>query len=234
MKKIVFTLILSIFMLDSFSQNSVALNIGLSNTYSLDANRRHLYTGLDIHSGVKIETKSGSLGLSGIYSFSGYNGSRMGFALQSHQLGGIVEYRFLSNNKIVSPILKIRALSEVGTNYRDNYLYIEDKSPVKIPLRYPSIYAPSGEMNVSYFYHSTPFYGNILIGCDMQIISGLNLNLSIGYGLRSMKTRLGYWDSEKVLTNEELYQIQLNTEWIHLLDSSIGINYSIPIKKKIK
>lgn len=232
MKVIIFTIILLLSM-NSFSQSSFKLAVGVSSAPSIDIlETDNMYIGTSMYAGPRIDTRSGNIGLYGMYQFSTNNGSNGFFHLQSHFLGGKLEYRILGNEKRVSPYIEITALTEAGTNYRDGYLSIDGWYPEEYPMLYIDTYPSYSVTYYSRFYHSTPFAGNIMLGVDIRLIEGLHLNLGLGYGLRVVKTKFKYWKGQQDLPKEEIHKLSTETNRFNMLEIKIGMSYAFPFKKK--
>ena len=215
-----------------FSQKEIQLAVELSNTYSSSRFFRFskgTYNSTRLAIGSRFNTNNGNVTLYGMYEFSGFVQQQSMYILQSHLLGGGINYRILNNEKRFSPFIEINASTEVATNYRGGFLDIGDLFPTDYGYTYN---IDNTQFYYSAFYYSTPFVGNILLGCDVRLVDGLHLNVGAGYGLRGMKTREIYWD-EGTEPSEELRNVDPKfTKWFNMIDVKLGISYAFSFKKK--
>ena len=216
-----------------FSQKEIQLAVELSNTYSTErfyGRSRGDFNGIKLAIGSRFNTNKGNVTLYGMYEFSGLVLKQSIYTLQSHKIGGGINYRILNNKKRFSPFIEINASTEVATNYRGGFLHIDQF----FPTDYGGFWEKDGPPSQYYsaFYYSTPFVGNILLGCDVRLEDGLHLNVGAGYGLRGMKTREIYWD-EGTEPSEELRNVDPKfTKWFNMIDVKLGISYAFSFKKK--
>lgn len=232
--KTIILLLSSLFLVGNvFSQKEIQLAVELSNTYSSSRFFRFskgTYNSTRLAIGSRFNTNKGNVTLYGMYEFSGFVQQQSMYILQSHLLGGGINYRILNKEKRFSPFIEINASTEVITNYRGGFLDIGDL----FPTDYGGFWEKDGPPSQYYsaFYYSTPFVGNILLGCDVRLVDGLHLNVGAGYGLRGMKTREIYWD-EGTEPSEELRNVDPKfTKWFNMIDIKLGISYAFSFKKK--
>jgi hypothetical protein len=103
--------------------------------------------------------------------------------MKNHLLGLNIVNKF-RETRLVQPSFSISFASEVYTNYRNKYLDRKDYY-AKISSFYMSN-SWSDNINI---YHSTPFVGDLLVGCDFRIYKGFSANIGIGYGLRIIRVQ---------------------------------------------
>ena len=230
MKKLTFLLTLSVFFSgNSEAQNTPKLEVGIFNNVSRWLPNH--YWGMGTFVGCQMDTRAGSFSLYGMYQFSGNSGTRFGLKLQSHLLGGGFQYRILSREKRFSPYIELTAVTEVGTNYRDGYLDANDWYPIDEPSTF-SYTKPETTFYYARFYHSTPFVGSAIVGCDIRLTNNLHLSIGAGYGYRGLKTRNVWWNKKEEMTKERLYKdYPIRSEWFDMIDVKLGISYAFSLKK---
>ena len=231
MKKLTFLLTFFLFLIgNSEAQNTPKLEVGMFNNASLNA--PNLYCGMGAFVGPQIDLRTGSISIYAMYQFyTNSTGSGL-FSLQSHLLGGGFQYRILSREKRFSPYIELTALTEVGTNYRDGYLNVDGRYPMDEPSSF-SFTKPETTFYYAKFYHSTPFVGSAIVGCDIRLTENLHLSVGAGYGYRGLKTRNNvWWNKKEDMTKERLYNdYPTQTAWYHTIDVKLGISYAFSLKK---
>lgn len=215
-----------------FSQKETQLAVELSNTYSTErfyGRSRGDFNGTKLAIGSRFNTNKGNVTLYGMYEFSGIVLKQSMYTLQSHKIGGGINYRILNNEKRFSPFIEINASTEIGTNYRGGFLDMDQFFPTDRAYYYNS---DNTLIYYSAFYYSTPFVGNILLGCDVLITNGLHLNIGAGYGMGGMFIRQIYWDEGALPSEELINTIPKSIQWFNMLDIKLGISYAFSFKKK--
>ncbi len=206
---------------------------------------------LGITSGVQLDFNSVSetIGISyqreNNFEFEKYGYVSPNFTYKSNFLGISNNLLFLSPKKRFRPLVKINILTEIKSNYKGGFLWDNDRGNLLTLENYnitpssqkittsPSPNNPAGHYYTSNFYHSTPFVGSLLVGCDIRLVKNLHLNLSLGYGLRVMKTQNTQWiNGEDV--SQKLKTSPIETHYFHMLDCQFGLNYTFSFKKKQK
>lgn len=175
------------------------------------------------------------------FEFEKYGYVSPNFTFKNNLLGVSNNILLLSSKSRFRPLIKINLLTEVKSNYRNGFLWDNDRQNL-ITLENYNI-TPSGQeiysLNpISYyytsnFYYSTPFIVSLLAGCDIHLIENLHFNIELGYGLRVLKTQNLQWtDGENI--SHKLKDAPINIHLFHMLDAQIGLSYSFPLKKKTK
>lgn len=195
---------------------------------------------VDFNGGINLIHNNYSLGLKlssqyfvarGINSYKGAKFSYKGL-MKNYLLGLNIINRF-RERKIIRPFVCIDLASEVATNYRNRYLREVDYYP-----HISFFYSPSPwnrELNI---YHSTPFVGDLLAGCDFRIYKGFSANIAIGYGVRVLRVQYAEVTfpagqqpsapiSEEKIGNP--YSSPLNYMVIQ-----VGLSYAFSFQKKTK
>ena len=231
--KTIILLLSSLFLVGNvFSQKEIKLALELSNTYSslrFISFSNGTYNSTRLAIGSRFNTNKGNVTLYGMYEFSGLVLQKSRYTVQSHLLGGGINYRILNNEKRFSPFIEINASTEVATNYRGDFLHADQYFPTDHAYSYN---IDNTQFYYSAFYYSTPFVGNILLGCDVRIINGLHLNIGVGYGLRGTKRFVLFWKDGEGPTEEFLNTKPKNTIWSNMTDVKLGISYAFSLKKK--
>lgn len=149
------------------------------------------------------------------------------YIMRSHFLGMNLIFR-LREQKIIRPYIGVSLLTEINTNYKDRYLSSPNYYPVSLYL--PNIEAFNADIN---FYKSTPFIGDIMVGCDFRLYKGLSINGSIGYEIRIIKSQYGILHYQANNPNPTVsiidnpYKLGFN-----MLTIQFGLSYAFDIHKK--
>lgn len=233
---VLFALVVYFFNIQLLQAQKTKLSIKLSNTISTNITPDYMtiYNGTDLGLGIQRNTSKGNFGGLLIYRFGGSlvsNGLKP-YIMNNHLLGGELNYHVLNESKKISPMLGLTLLTEVASNYGGKY--IRNYGPHNHPRPNWNNYNNSISYYDSDYYASTPFVGNIVLGCDFQLIKGLNFNMALGYGVRIMKIRYKKWDADQSEPAGDLsdkYSLK-EGKLLHCIDLQIGFNYAFPFKKK--
>ncbi|MDD2983803.1 MAG: hypothetical protein PHQ74_10485 [Crocinitomicaceae bacterium] len=160
----------------------------------------------------------------------GYFGNPI--VLKSNLLGIGADLR-LFEQKRVRLFFQVAFLTEIQSNYIDDFLRSGSYSPTDFPPQ--QFFGDYVHTNI---YRGTPFVGNLSLGCNVKILSGLNLNLSFGYGMRIIKCQR----AELTFIKDQTFQVQtkiknINDEYFvpfHMLDFEAGLSYTFSMNKKSK
>lgn len=259
MKKGILMLFFTVFSIPAFSQwefkpvCSLSYNTFLFGSYwtfsnglpSYSYNQPFHMTGMlcqrvDFNGGINLIHNNYSLGLKLSFQYFEargkdiYNGAKFSYkGLMKNFLLGLNIINRFREKKIVRPYFSIALSSEIQTNYKNKYLRKVDY--------YPFVYlfqtsAPwNKEVNI---YHSTPFVGELLAGCDFRIYKGFSVNIAIGYGVRVLRVQYAEVTfpagqqpsapiSEEKIGNP--YSLPLNYMVIQ-----VGLSYAFSFQKKPK
>ncbi|MCO5268472.1 MAG: hypothetical protein M9897_06225 [Brumimicrobium sp.] len=180
--------------------------------------------------GVLISTKKVNHLISGIYGFELIPGD---WKYLSHLLGISYGTRFQKDKKF-GFILSINGYSQIHNNYHLTFMRNEyDGSFIIKPQSYKLNLGSHGGPYIthyySHFYISTPFVGGVLAGVDYKVFDGFHINLSVGFGMRIMKTKYAEWNEgddyyKKLETTPE------KTHYLSTMDFELGVSYAIPMK----
>ena len=243
----------------TLSQEKIQLVTGLSGSFSkevLSNYNSQEYGGIGFDFGARFHQKKSDLDISIVYQFSsnmfydyafdsinnqgkpvdsdGNSINAYKSLLRSHFVGGTLKYIFREREKRFRPFIKISALTEISTNYKNGYLMDYELIPKEEPSKYSYYTSPGYKVSYySYLYQSTPFVGSFQIGCDIRLIKDLHLNLSLGYGLRYMKTKYVEWKENEDF-HEKLNSIPIEKHISNMLDIQLGLSYAFSFHKKEK
>jgi len=246
MKSLSLSLFSLLFSFLSFSQEKIQLVTGFSGSFSKEIRSNtssQIFGGLDLDLGVKLSNKkSGELFFCLTYGFSSnfmsyntYGGVydedlytyKINSLQRNHFLGVSLKYLFLNIEAKYRPFIDIKILSEISSNYKNGRLMENNLIPMNHPYGTGQFPTPF----YSTLYHSTPFVGSAVLGCDFRLIESLHLNLGIGYGFRIMKTKYASW-----YENEDLNVVAQDkpTKNIrsHMIDLQLGLTYAFSLKNK--
>lgn len=210
-----------------------------SNTVSSNITKKYItvYNYTDIGLGIRKSIHNGSFNGLFLYRFGGSliaNGQKP-YKLMSHFIGGEINYRFF-NDKKVSPMLGLNLVTEIASNYQDQY--IRNYGPHGNPKPNWNVYHGDGFMTINYYdtyyYVSTPLIGSFIVGCDFQLTSRLNFNIALGYGFKVMNIKYKKWKEGQNEPKGDLSKTHAlqNGNLLHCIDLNVGFNYTFPLKKK--
>lgn len=178
--------------------------------------------------GIAFQKKRYSLEFKGTFQHLICKGEQI---MKSNFIGISITNRF-RENKIVRPLIIVELSTEINTNYVDDYLDERFYSPIKFssPSSLPWYF------NVN-LYKSTPFIGNLLMGCNFKLYKGLSMNVVLGYGIRVIKLQYAHLEyvynsaeiPDKIHTINKPYTLGFN-----MFVVQTGLNYTFSFKKKDK
>ena len=193
------------------------------------------YSGLNLRLGARFLYGNKSALVNLQYQFlqnNGFGRNDADVSLRSKFMGVGGDFR-LFEQKRVGLFFQMALLTEVSTNYKDQYL--EDGSYRPRSYAAHDFYNDYAYRNI---YKGTPFIGNLSLGCNVRIMYGLSLNLSFGYGLRILRSQLVKLDFNtyqqtgiptKITDVNDSYLIPF-----HMMDLQAGLSYSFSFKKNEK
>jgi|GEM_PF-1695454 len=152
-------------------------------------------------------------------------------SIKSRFIGLNIVNRF-RETKIIRPFFSIELSTEIGTNYKEKYLDAESYDPV---IYFSSLYQ-SWDIRINY-YKSTPFIGNLLVGCDFRLYKGLSVNAAFGYGLRILKTQYGKLYYHPSVQDKPIAETKIGNPYtvgLNYLTLQLGLNYAFSFHKKEK
>lgn len=198
-----------------------------------------VYHNIDIKGGVILKKSNHSISIMGSYNYFFSRDKFIiyqemytkKFIMQSHFLGLTITNKF-RETKIVRPFVSLELSTEISTNYKDKYLNAPDYYPV--PPYLSSIVAFNANVN---YYKSTPFIGNLLVGCDFRLYKELSVNTAFGYGLRILKAQYGTLYYHPSVQNKPATETKIGNPYtlgFNMLTLQLGINYTFSFKKKTK
>lgn len=235
--KIKMWLLLSIFTFTSLqclAQSAISPYIGVSEEiYSFYPS----FLATNLYLGAQFEIKPGYLTAYGIYQLHGNLETKElpSFIFASHLAGIGAEYRS-NKDKRFAFVLGFSALTEVKSNFRNGYL--KDGIPSLPSKKFIESHTYENSIEFYYsndFYHSTPFSGNIWLGCDFRIIQGLNINISLVNNTQIIKMRHLDWDIpdfDDQTVNDAINKQPIKTVVLDQNGLRFSLSYTVPLKKK--
>lgn len=152
-----------------------------------------LFLDTDVNLGGQFNTSKGIFSVYGKYRFGQYIFTEITpFTFRYSAIGLGLKYRLFVAEKKVSPFARLDFSTEIKPN------------------------RSTSEFELSNYY-STPFFGELLLGIDIQLFKNLNLNYGMGVDVRSMKT------NENISKTEQ--------EFIHGIKAQLGVSYTFSVKK---
>lgn len=149
--------------------------------------------------------------------------------MKGNLIGLIISNKF-RETKVVRPFFSIELSTEIGTNYKEKYLGAENYNIDKYITTASYIW----NKNINY-YQSTPFIGNLLVGCDFRLYKGLSVNAAFGYGLRILKAQYGTLYYYPSVQNKPATEIKIGNPYtlgFNMLTLQLGLSYAFDIHKK--
>ncbi len=210
---------------------------------SKDEHRTH-YLKSSLRLGIQKSLKTDVINIFGSYQLAGnLKGQVQGFYQISHFAGVGFEYIF-NKDKRFRPFIGLVTTSEFKTNYKNGYLYDVTKG-YPISSQESLVYLGFEDGISSYFityYHSTPFIGSIMTGCEWRIINKLYLRLSLVNDLQVLKTRTLlltkneaiYYGYTNHTISKSLKNSPVETTIMNSLGIQLGLSYAFSFKKKPK
>ncbi|MDD2983801.1 MAG: hypothetical protein PHQ74_10475 [Crocinitomicaceae bacterium] len=198
---------------------------------------RHMYLGFNTRIGGRIKYQNMSFLFSGTYhKVNSRDDIYSGFIFSSDLLGIDTELRLFEKSAF-RLFFNLQLMSEVYSKYKNGYLELEEYVPVKKYYFYPTSSNSTGTVRTN-IYRGTPFLSNVLIGCNLQLIESMSLNVSAGYGLKVLRTQEATLLFDKSVSLSEPKSIILEKQpyfvTFHMFNVQVGLNYVFSMKKRSK
>ena len=197
------------------------------------------YVGFNANAGSRFSLKNMSVfvfanyqWLSTDFSYISSHGERD--FLASNLLGVGTGVRFFEKSR-VRLFFNAQILSEVYSDYKGKYLNIKSYRPNSSFYVAPNLptYEKSIKRNI---YEGTPLIGDFLVGCNVKIVDELSLNISVGYGIRILKSQYTYlYFNTDVSTTVPVATQHIDKPYnvvFHMVDFQLGLSYAFSFKKK--
>lgn len=149
--------------------------------------------------------------------------------MKGHLLGFVITNRF-REKKVIRPYFSIALSSEIKTNYKNKYLRELEYDPISFSFVASKIW--NTELNV---YKSTPFIGDLLVGCDFRIYKGFSMNLAFGYSIRVIKVQYEKVTFPAGPPSAPIYEEKIGQPYslsLNYLTFQLGLSYAFDIHKK--
>lgn len=235
MKRLIICTLFVIPML-TLAQNISSLKLGIANVLSYNYQHKYganpFYYKNILQIGYSLNEKHSTFDFNILYQYSISKSCPENKKIKErdHFLGLGMNLHFGNKIKRFRVIFGIQAYFNIYSNYKYRYLW-ED---YLIPKEEPHILYTSLGFIKSYdglFYISTPFIGNIFLGCDFKVFKRFHLILSIGYGYRIINTKRVHWsvkeDPSIKLSDASIISYELN-----MVNYKLSLTYSFSLKKK--
>ncbi len=198
---------------------------------------RQMYLGYNGKIGGRIKYQNKSFLFSGTYHRAySQDDVNSGFIFSSDLLGVDTEFR-LFEKSAVSLFFNLQLMSEVYSKYKNRYLEVKEYIPVEKYYFYPTSSNPTATVQTN-IYKGTPILSNILIGCNLQLIESVSLNISAGYGLKMLRTQEATLLFDENVSRSEPKSMILEKQpylvTFHMFNVQVGLNYSFSLHNNQK
>ena len=206
-----------------FAQEETYLVASIRASTSSVFNKDHSGIGASFGAQFEIE-EGGELNTSILYRFSTDDISDVSYSgINANFLGGSLKYLFRKRENIIRPYFGMNLLFKIGPNFSGKYrssngFVVLDE---KIGEDFFGTYIYTNKF-------STPFTGALMLGCDFKVVKNLHLNLGLGYGIETSKTKTrkeyeGYtiYDDKNPNTSE------IEKQAHQMLEIRFGVSYYI-------
>ena len=149
--------------------------------------------------------------------------------MKSHLLGFVITNRF-REKKIVRPYFSIALSSEIKTNYKNKYLRELEYDPISFSFVAFNIW--NTELNI---YKSTPFIGDLLVGCNFRIYNELSINLAFGYSVRVIKAQYARVTFPAGPPSTPIYEEKIGRPYslvLNYMTIQLGLSYAFDTHKR--